>query len=222
LQESDLISSVYFDNPQLQMYHERIGNSEQGKRGNLIRVRWYGKNPNPTVKVFMERKTNQAANQLEYKIEDTVKERFNVSNANLPSYLKGDWLPKKSSKTEYASAKDIQYEIITKKLVSAMRTVCKRTAFQRGKDQSLRFSLDKNLHMIDETTWKGKSWCRDMTDPLNKSDVIQFPFAVLEVKVSGIATPQWVVDLKNSGLIINAEHFSKFLYGSAMLRTKKN
>jgi SPX domain protein involved in polyphosphate accumulation len=47
-------------------------------------------------------------------------------------------------------ANDIQQEIVRKKLNVALRTVCKRTAFQKGRDQSLRFSIDYNFHVIDE------------------------------------------------------------------------
>ena len=40
LSDSSVINSIYLDNENLDMYHNRIG--LEGPRGNLIRVRWYG------------------------------------------------------------------------------------------------------------------------------------------------------------------------------------
>ena len=69
--------------------------------------------------------------------------------------MSGRWKYEKTGKSEKnlsncRIANDIQVEIISKNLNAALRTVCKRTAFQDGKDQSLRFSIDYNFHIIDE------------------------------------------------------------------------
>lgn len=48
----------------------------------------------------------------------------------------------------------IQNEIVSKTLRPMLRTVVRRSAFQWGTDQSLRLSLDTNLHVINEDVSK--------------------------------------------------------------------
>jgi SPX domain protein involved in polyphosphate accumulation len=57
LSDSSVISSIYFDNDKYDIYYGRLIRGE--KRGNLIRVRWYGPHENPTANVYMERKTHK-------------------------------------------------------------------------------------------------------------------------------------------------------------------
>jgi len=229
LDDSCVINSVYLDNDQLQMYHERIGGDTP--RGNLVRIRWYGSSVNPPSYVFMERKTRQAGT---YKVDESVKERFRIKRENVMPYMNGTWstqkklenmVLRKQLKEDKAermkvTSFDIQSEIVTKRLGPAVRTVCRRSAFQQGKDQRLRLSLDTNLHMLDELPAWPNSWYRDMDQPLTKNDIVTFGFGVLEIKTQE-EPPQWVMDFQNSGLIIAAEHFSKFLYGSFKLRPLK-
>lgn len=110
-------------------------------------------------------------------------------------------------------------EITGKNLKSALRTVVRRSAFQQGADQSLRFSLDMNLHIINEdvdTRRGADSWARNLENPIKLKEVVTLPYAVLEVKTQKQA-PDWVDDLKCSGYIIASDHFSKFLYGTCKL-----
>lgn len=227
--DSTVTNSIYLDNEKLQMYHERTG--LETPRGNLIRVRWYGEYLYPQDKVFMERKTRISGR---YDVDESVKERFLIKSTNVLPYMKGEWTtekkleeavdkgkikPEKADKLKQMSF-DIQEEIVGKKLRSAVRTVCRRSAFQVGKDQSLRFSLDTNLHMIDETpAIMDDKWVRSLDKPLKEFEVIKFPFAVLEIKTQK-EPPQWVSELINSGLIAHSPRFSKFQYGSIKLRPK--
>ena len=52
---------------------------------------------------------------------------------------------------------------------------------------------------------------------LKFSEVVQFPLAILEIKIQE-QPPKWVEDLRNSQLLHYSAHFSKFLYGTAILR----
>eukprot|EP01114_Cavostelium_apophysatum_P015378 TRINITY_DN4169_c0_g1_i1.p1 TRINITY_DN4169_c0_g1~~TRINITY_DN4169_c0_g1_i1.p1 ORF type:complete len:790 (-),score=213.02 TRINITY_DN4169_c0_g1_i1:26-2395(-) len=227
LQDATVTNSIYLDNEPLTMYHERTGIDTE--RGNLIRIRWYGDHVNPPSKVFMERKTRNAAL---YQVDSSIKERFLLNNENVMPYLRGDYTlekklenmvekskmkPDKAEKMMVMSS-DIQNEIVTKKLGPAVRTVCRRSAFQHGKDQTLRFSLDTNLHMIDETpaSLEGK-WFRNLEKPVKEMEVVKFPYGVLEVKTQK-DPPPWVSELLESGLVISGERFSKFQYGTLRLR----
>jgi len=231
LKDSSVINSIYFDNQELEMYHQRIG--FEGSKGNLIRIRWYGETVNPPEYVFIERKTRKLFGGLA--LENAIKERFRIKESNVSNYLSGDWtidkkiqnmLEKKKIKKDkaeemYKTATDIQKEIIEKKLGPAIRTVCRRSAYQNRNDFSLRLSLDTNLHMIDELlTQRSKRWYRSLEKPINLSEVVNFPFAVLEIKTQNDA-PNWVLELKESGLIFSADYFSKFLYGTARLSKSK-
>jgi SPX domain protein involved in polyphosphate accumulation len=52
--------------------------------------------------------------------------------------------------------------------------------------------------------------------PLRFDEVKTLPYAILEVKTQSDA-PAWVEELKNSGYLIPAPNFSKFLYGTCKL-----
>ncbi len=95
---------------------------------------------------------------------DSVKERFLLKKKNVDAYLRGKWSTAQANRRKVQEgnlsqqqmekmervSRSIQEEITSKKLRAAVRTVCRRTAFQAGRDQTLRFSIDTNLHMIDE------------------------------------------------------------------------
>jgi len=157
-----------------------------------------------------------------------------VNERNIAGYFSGDWkidkklqnmitkkrISEKESKETLRKATAIQDEIVSKQLSGALRTVVRRSAFQRGGDQTLRFSLDTNLHIINEKVDKGKKWARDLNMPLRFDEVQTLPYAILEVKTQADA-PSWVDELKNSGYIIPAPNFSKFLYGTCKLWPEK-
>eukprot|EP00026_Physarum_polycephalum_P000999 Phypoly_transcript_01000.p1 GENE.Phypoly_transcript_01000~~Phypoly_transcript_01000.p1 ORF type:complete len:797 (+),score=119.30 Phypoly_transcript_01000:240-2630(+) len=229
-QDAAVINSVYLDNKEKDMYHARTG--IEGPKGNIIRVRWYGSHPNPPPECWMERKTRQVVTDTEYySIDEAVKERFRIHERNVRAYMQGEWnvekklesqLRKKQIKEkDVASIKKkaevIQEEIVSKHLDSSLRTVVRRSAFQNGFDQTLRFSIDSNLHIINENVPKEENkWARNMTIPLRLSEVVTLPYAILEIKTQKEA-PEWVNDLKTSGYIIPSDHFSKFLYGTCKL-----
>ncbi len=66
--DSSLISSVYFDNASLDVYHERL---ERREGATLVRVRWYGDAAGDETEVYVERKTHHES----WTTDSSVKER---------------------------------------------------------------------------------------------------------------------------------------------------
>jgi hypothetical protein len=73
--------------------------------------------------------------------------------------------------------------------------------------------------MVDERLGAaagGGGWCRSL--PLAEHELlVEFPFAILEVKLQDEAPP-WVQELLASGMLTQVAKFSKFLHGTASLR----
>ncbi|PNH10183.1 Vacuolar transporter chaperone 4 [Tetrabaena socialis] len=81
--DSSRISSVYFDNAALDVYHERL---VRGDGASLVRIRWYGSSPpGPEATVFVERKRHRDAWTGEW----SLKERAQLPHPAVPGYLAG-------------------------------------------------------------------------------------------------------------------------------------
>ena len=215
------ITSIYYDNPETwELYMGRLKKTEGAE---AIRLRWYG--GMETEKIFVERKTHRE----DWTGEKSVKARFELKEKNVNAFLRGDYTVDqafekmkkdgKKSEKEIADlmqlAKEIQYRVITRKLVPAVRSFYHRTAFQLPGDARVRISLDTELTMtrednLDGRDRAGKNWRR--TDigidwpfsQLPPEDVERFPYAVLEVKLqtqAGQEPPQWIRDLTASHLV---------------------
>ena len=118
-------------------------------------------------------------------------------------------------------ATEVADEVAKRRLAPALRTVYFRTAFQLSSSNAVRVSLDTQLRMVDErdVPHPPAAWCRrlDTATPLAARECVDFPFAVLEVKLQD-AVPEWVESLLASGRLISCYKFSKFLHGTAALR----
>jgi len=69
------------------------------------------------------------------------------------------------------------------KLKPIIRTIYNRISYQENSDSKLRIVIDTNIQIIKEPANPGTGrWCRDMTMPILPADIINFPFAVLEIK----------------------------------------
>ncbi|WWC62681.1 uncharacterized protein I303_105278 [Kwoniella dejecticola CBS 10117] len=230
------ITSIYFDNEELELY---LGRLEKTEGAEAIRMRWYGDVTGITI--FVERKTHRE----DWTGEKSVKERFVIKEDKMNAYLAGhytmddefDALVKKGKKTEKEVegmkqlANEIQYAIITRKLRPVMRTFYNRTAFQLPGNASVRISLDTELTMVREDNFDGNdrtngNWRRTdfgIDHPFNNipsSEKELFPYGVLEVKLAtkvGEEPPQWIRDLINSHLVEAVPKFSKFIHGCASL-----
>lgn len=226
------ISSVYFDNPDFDLYNCRLQRDEGAE---AIRFRWYG--PMESKNIFIERKTHHAP----WLDGASVKDRFRLDADKVDAFVNGvytaehyrqDLIAKGTDeemiKANYFIAQGIQKSIQEKKLEPVMRVFYNRTAFQVPGDQRLRLSLDTDLTFVREDGLHerrhGKSWRRpDMGidypfDNLNSAEVYKFPYAVLETKLQthlGQEPPQWLTRLLESRLVYEVPRFSKYLQGAA-------
>ncbi|EIN09987.1 SPX-domain-containing protein [Punctularia strigosozonata HHB-11173 SS5] len=230
------ITSIYFDNEELELY---LGRLEKTEGAEAIRLRWYGDVDTQTI--FVERKTHRE----DWTGEKSVKARFPIKENKVNAFLRGEYtvdadfqeLVTKGKKTQQEVdsmiqlANEVQYAILTRKLQPVMRTFYNRTAFQLPGDARVRISLDTELTMIREDNWDGRTrsgnnWRRTDIgidhpfDQVAPEDKELFKYGVLEVKLQtqyGQEPPQWVLELVNSHLVEAVPKFSKFIHGCATL-----
>ncbi|KAI0311287.1 VTC domain-containing protein [Amylostereum chailletii] len=230
------ITSIYFDNEDLELY---LGRLEKTEGAQAIRLRWYGDVNNKQI--FVERKTHRE----DWTGEKSVKARFPIKEDKVNAYLRGEYtmdeefqaLVAKGKKSQQEVdgmiqlANEVQYAVLTRQLSPVMRTFYNRTAFQLPGDARVRISLDTELTMVREDNWDGReragdNWRRtdiDINwpfDQLPAEDKELFKYGVLEVKLQtqyGQEPPQWVTELVDSHLVEAVPKFSKFIHGCATL-----
>ncbi|TFY62587.1 hypothetical protein EVJ58_g3772 [Rhodofomes roseus] len=235
-QKDAAITSIYFDNEDLDLY---LGRLEKTEGAEAIRLRWYGDTDVKTI--FVERKTHRE----DWTGEKSVKARFPIKEHLVNAFLRGEYtmdaefqaLVTKGKKTQQEVdtmiqlANEVQYAALTKKLQPVMRTFYNRTAFQLPGDARVRISLDTELTMTREDDWDGRirsggNWRRTDIgidhpfDQLPPEDKELFKYGVLEVKLQtqyGQEPPEWVTDLVSSHLVEAVPKFSKFIHGCATL-----
>ncbi|KAL6451823.1 VTC4 Vacuolar transporter chaperone 4 [Candida maltosa Xu316] len=236
--EDSAITSIYFDNKDMDLYYGRLRKDEGAE---AIRLRWYG--GMKSEQIFVERKTHRE----DWTGEKSVKARFGLKEKKVNSYLSGELSPQeifekarkdgKKSTQEIDNlerlAQEVQYRVLKEKYRPVMRSFYNRTAFQLPGDARVRISLDTELTMVREDNFDGYdrthgNWRRmdigvDYPFPqLPDRDVCRFPYAVLEVKLQtqmGQEPPAWVRDLVASHLVEAVPKFSKFIHGGATLLT---
>ncbi|KAF8525948.1 SPX-domain-containing protein [Hysterangium stoloniferum] len=230
------ITSIYFDNEDLELY---LGRLEKTEGAEAIRLRWYG---DMNVKqIFVERKTHRE----DWTGEKSVKARFPIKEEYVNSFLRGEYIMDEEFQSLVARGKktfqevesmiqlanEVQYAILQRKLRPVVRTFYNRTAFQLPGDARVRISLDTELTMVREDDWDGKrrsgeNWRRldvGIDYPFNQlpqEDKEIFKYGVLEVKLQtqlGQEPPAWVTELVNSHLVEAVPKFSKFIHGCATL-----
>ncbi|SAM86368.1 probable VTC4-Vacuolar Transporter Chaperone [Ustilago bromivora] len=235
-QEDSAITSIYYDNQDLELYLARLEKTEGAE---AIRLRWYGGMDNKQI--FVERKTHRE----DWTGEKSVKARFPIKEENVNAWMKGEYtmddtfeaLRKKGKKSDkeidsmLQLANEVQYSVLTRKLQPVLRSFYNRTAFQLPGDARVRISLDTELSLVREDNWDrrqraGNNWRRmDIGidypfDQLPPEDIERFPYGVLEVKLQtqlGQEPPQWIRDLVSSHLVEAVPKFSKFIHGCATL-----
>ena len=201
------ISSVYFDNKNIDVFHERLDKTENAK---LVRIRYYGENKDS---LFIERKVHHE----DWTMKDSSKDRFVLDAQKIMPYLRGDL-----EIEDHELAKEIQGVILEKELYPKIRTVYNRIAFQLRHTNDVRLSLDLDLRMIKEKT-SHFDWLTDENNIMEK-DIYNFPFAVLEVKLVGDNVenpPEWIKNIINSDLVIQQPYFSKYIHGCYMFFSNK-
>ncbi|KIL67548.1 hypothetical protein M378DRAFT_73335 [Amanita muscaria Koide BX008] len=230
------ITSIYFDNEDLELY---LGRLEKVEGAEAIRLRWYGDVDSKTI--FVERKTHRE----DWTGEKSVKARFPLKEHLVNAFLRGEYtvdadfqqLVKKGKKTQQEVdamiqlANEVQYSVLTRQLKPAMRSFYNRTAFQLPGDARVRISLDTELALVREDNWDGRirsgdNWRRTdigIDHPFEQvaaDDKELFKYGVLEVKIQtqyGQQPPEWITELVKSHLVEAVPKFSKFVHGCATL-----
>lgn len=230
------ITSIYFDNEDLELY---LGRLEKTEGAEAIRLRWYG--GMDTKQIFVERKTHRE----DWTGEKSVKARFPILEEHVNGYLNGSFTMDETFESLRSSGKktdkevdsmlqlshEVQDAILSRKLQPVMRSFYNRTAFQLPGDARVRISLDTELSLVREDNWDGRdrsgqNWRRmDIGidypfDQLPQEDIERFPYGVLEVKLQtqlGQEPPLWIRELVASHLVESTPKFSKFLHGCSTL-----
>ncbi|XBW37208.1 hypothetical protein QEN19_002788 [Hanseniaspora menglaensis] len=230
--KSDMaISSIYFDNEDLDLYYGRLRKDEGAE---AHRIRWYGDMQTNTI--FVERKTHRE----DWTGEKSIKARFSTKEKNINDFLSGKYqlneiTTPNQSKENIQLSKEIQYFHLKHHLRPVVRSFYHRTAYQLPGDARVRCSLDSELTLVREDNFDGydrtdKNWRRmDIGidwpfSNLPDKDVERFPYAVLEVKLQtqlGQEPPNWIKELISSNLVESVPKFSKFLHGVATLLPNK-
>ncbi|CEQ41926.1 SPOSA6832_03677 [Sporobolomyces salmonicolor] len=197
------ISSIYFDNPDLDLY---MGRLEKTEGAEAIRLRWYGdmgvkqifvgRQLSPSLAAValtalppaqVERKTHRE----DWTGEKSVKARFPIAEHLVNDYLAGkhtmdatfEEIRKKGKKSDkeidgmIKLAREVQAAIKHKNLQPVMRTFYNRTAFQLPGDARVRISFDTQLSLIREDNWDGVT---RSGDNWRRTDIgIDWPFPQL-------------------------------------------
>ncbi|GAA5808418.1 hypothetical protein MFLAVUS_001809 [Mucor flavus] len=237
-EESDMaVSSVYFDNPQFDLYNERLYREDGAES---IRLRWYGHLNEENDSIYVERKTHKAA-WLDGK---SVKDRFRLKEKQVDSFLSGTYTAdqfaqdlrtgSKGSKKDavidenHFVAEGVQNSVNFRHLKPVCRVFYNRTAFQLPGDQRLRISLDSNLTFIRENEkdhWRRKDIGIEYPfRSVAEQEISRFPYAILETKLQthlGQQSPAWLTTLIDSHLVHEVPRFSKYLHGASMLFNKQ-
>lgn len=221
------ISSIYFDSPELRLYHERLSRSEGAR---LLRARWYGeKRPKGTESLFLELKTHHEP----WINDDSTKERVKIQEAQMTtlldrnqaewSYSQAMFIAKSGDPTlasdDLESATDLLLRIrdlVTRfDLRPCVRTCYSRVSFQSSNSNALRLTVDRDIKVYDETAAVVGQW---FVSCLPQQAVTVIPCAVFEVKLAGKSIPQFVEQLDATSAIQRGYKFSKFLTGVSLLR----
>ncbi|OAD05344.1 hypothetical protein MUCCIDRAFT_36468 [Mucor lusitanicus CBS 277.49] len=227
------VSSIYFDNPNFDLYTGRLQRDEMAE---AIRFRWYG--PYNSKNVFIERKTHHAV----WLDGASVKDRFRINEDQVNAFVSGQYTADQIAHelrmkgTEESIVTDthfigsgVQTSFREKKLEPVLRVFYNRTAFQLPDSQKLRISLDTDLTFIREDHLDGvprrqnNNWRRtdvgiDNPFPyLKDHEILRFPYAVLETKLQthlGQEPPAWLTSLIEGHLVHEVPRFSKYLHGA--------
>lgn len=237
LPDDPTITSLYFDNPQFDLYTQKVAKAPEA---GSLRLRWTGQlNDKPDI--FLEKKlVTEDDRSKEVKVQlkqKHVKEfldgeyRFDKKVHRLEDMGNGESEQAESLKRDVEELQSFIKEYNLQPMIRANYT---RTAFQIPGDDRIRISLDTNLALIREDTLDENRPCRDpaqwhrtdlddagMEYPFNAiktGEIARFPHALLEIKLRGRAhNTEWVNDLMVSHLLKEAPRFSKFVHGVAQL-----
>ena len=135
------VRSIYFDNRQLEYYHEKIDGIKSRKK---VRIRGYNKLDGTNI-VFLEIKRknenfiSKNRSPIYYKNLEALLEKGNIADFVLFSNLDDDY---------YKDGKIFFYNYFHKSLRPTTLVVYEREAYIGKFDESLRITFDKNLRYL--------------------------------------------------------------------------
>ncbi|KAI9283121.1 VTC domain-containing protein [Sporodiniella umbellata] len=222
-------SHVYLDNPDFGLYTSVLQRDDDAES---LCFHWQGSFASPTV--FAEHTTLKAA----WLNGAPAKDHLAFDPDEVSSFLSGELTAQAYShrrRTQGADAEavdkmqrvasGIQKALKAKQLAPVCRVFYQRTRFQLPDDDQVQVKIDNDVAFIREDNLfrarrRGPNeWRRpdvDIDYPfsyLHESEVLRFPYAVLEAKGS----PDWLKNLLESHLVHEVPRFSKYLHGIAYL-----
>ena len=211
--DSNVVSSVYYDDAGLGVYHSRL-RREQG--ATLVRCRSYGgssaeeeafeaartfpnapperRNPNDasapadaSAVVFVERKTHHES----WSTDVSVKERFRLLRRDLPAFVDGsgdlERLMRRSGEDRSDSARRLAEEIREGEFEAKALMPSVRTRYRRVAFQR-ETTNDVRVSLDTELAFEAASAA---TSDGEETAAVLFPHAILEVKTRD-APPEWI------------------------------
>tara|TARA_B100000073_G_scaffold222605_1_gene185359 strand:+ start:70 stop:1821 length:1752 start_codon:yes stop_codon:yes gene_type:complete len=200
---SPLITSVYLENAEFDVYRTRLLREEGAT---LVRLRWYG-DFREDADVFVEKKTHYGPGRR------SVKERRRFRRASLASLFDGEG---KSDTCLGNFVNNVKTDEIERRgLKPALMTRYSRTAFQFASTNAVRISLDEDLRWSDVRA----QGTRAIESPMSYTYTQPFQYAVLEVKLTSAAdgTAAWIEDILATLKAVKVYKFSKYIHGCAKL-----
>ncbi|KAJ4417314.1 Phosphate metabolism transcription protein [Gnomoniopsis sp. IMI 355080] len=236
--EDPSLTSLYFDNAKFEIYNQKL---EDNTEASSLRLRWYG-SLNAAPQILLEQKTihsDGSSEERKFPIKAKYIKQFIDGEYHLEKSI-AKMERQGHSAEEVAKFKAtvdaIQNFILEHKLEPVVRANYKRTAFQKPSDDRVRISIDTDVAFIREDILDLRRPCRDPAqwhrldidnrnigypfNEINQSEVSRFPYALLEIKLKEGAKrkrPEWIEDLMSSHLVFQANRFSKFAHGVAVL-----
>ena len=236
-QPDPTITSIYFDNPQFDLYNKKVTRTANAES---LRLQWSGDLKDKPA-IFLEKKIvtdDQSGRNV----------RIPLKEKHVNEFLKGEYRFEKhihrledQARGESHEAENLKRNveelssfIKENNLQPMLRANFRRTAFQIPGDDRIRISLDTDLALIREDALDPERPCRDPNDwhrrdiddngmqypfeSINENEIVRFPHALLEIKLrQGARNIEWLNDLMVSHLVKETPRFSKFVHGVAQL-----
>lgn len=238
LSDDPTITSLYFDNPQFDLYNQKVARaSEAGS----LRLRWTGQLKDKPP-IFLEKKIvaeDDSSREIRVQLKEKHIKEFLDDEYHLDKQVHrmedlNDGEGSAEAQTLKDNVEELQSFIKEHNLQPMLRANYTRTAFQIPGDNRVRISLDTNLALIREDSLDSERPCREPSewhrtdlddarmsypfDGIRTGEIVRFPHALLEIKLRGKAhDAEWVNDLMSSHLVKDAPRFSKFVHGTAQL-----
>ena len=110
-------------------------------------------------------------------------------------------------------------------LIPCVRTKYTRVALQSPSNNKLRVTIDRDITIINERCVRdndSSSWCIEDNETIPVNAQVNLPYCIFEVKVVGVdGSPPFVMELEDTGTIIEAKKFSKYLSGASIFNVDK-